>query len=382
MLSTMADTENHVGPTGIMGEWTTQVTAWATELRAAGRAQGTINLRTSHIRRLAAYLNPSDATDTIGPWDVTREHLIRWIATGGKGTHADWSLATMRSAAASARAFYTWAVKTKRITLDQHPAADMPRIRVPPPCPRPAPDDIITAGIHDTPDQEVALAIRIAAETGARREEVARIHSRDIEGNLLRIHGKGRRERLVPLNPGLLSVLRACGPGWIFPSPRCPGRHVTPEHLGKRVSEALGQDWSMHSLRHAFGTALGEAGVDIDVIRDLMGHSSTEITTTYVRRSMQLKRQVVAQVARRLVWVPPESNVRHIAGGAGVAVTAAAALLALDLGVISGQGSEVALRSAAHIAWHATRGFGVDPFPASVGTAKQARGCVPAPRQC
>lgn len=84
--------------------------------------------------------------------------------------------------------------------------------------------------------------IRIAAQTGLRRGELSRIHSTDLVEDLmgasLRITGKGDLVRLVPLLEDLAELLIGLGEGRAFPD-RTNG-HLSPAHVGKLVSAALG----------------------------------------------------------------------------------------------------------------------------------------------
>lgn len=312
--------------------WTQAIDDWACDLKLALRSPGTVYTRTCHLRRFAEHL--TDTNPDADPWTATYREITDWLLTDTQRAPN-----YQRSLTSSISSFYAWAARTRRIPADQNPALDLPTVHVPPGTPRPAPDDVVTSGIHDPIDPTVGFIVRLAAESGGRRAELAGIHRRDIEGrgDLLRLHGKGRKDRVVPLGPGIALEIRDrltansrlpwdTG-GWLFPSDRRPGRHITPGCIGKWVSAALGDGWTMHTLRHAFGTALAEDGVPLDVIRDLMGHSSTEITSWYVQRSMELKRQAVAHAAARLTWGPHQRHLRTIPGGRATAASAVAALL-------------------------------------------------------
>jgi integrase len=100
--------------------------------------------------------------------------------------------------------------------------------------------------------------------------------------------GKGRN---VPLTARAVEVLRR----WVTPEGglvfrRPDGRKLAGTLLGqqhKRVRELLHlpEDFVLHSLRHTFGSRLGEAGVDVFTIMRLMGHSTITISQRYVHPS-------------------------------------------------------------------------------------------------
>lgn len=107
--------------------------------------------------------------------------------------------------------------------------------------------------------------LRLAAEAGLRRAEVAQVPTRDvvdgIAGPQLTVRGKGGKTRVIPLSGSLADVLRAgvarhtrgASPsGWLFPN--VGGGHLTAGHVGKLVDRALPDGYTMHSLWHRFAT--------------------------------------------------------------------------------------------------------------------------------
>jgi integrase len=102
---------------------------------------------------------------------------------------------------------------------------------------------------------------------------------------------KGKKSRNVPLSERVQSVLRNCQPrqqGHVF-------RHANggplsetlldQQHARLRQVIKLPVDFVLHSLRHTFGTRLGEAGADAFTIMKLMGHSTVTVSQRYVHPS-------------------------------------------------------------------------------------------------
>jgi integrase len=197
------------------------------------------------------------------------------------------------------RSFYRWAVLTGRV--DENPAERLPVVRATQPKARPAADDDLAAALRRADDREL-LALRLAAELGMRRGEVAVVHSRDIierstNGPTLIVHGKGRQDREVPLTEALARTLRACGEGYVFPG-RDAG-HISPRYLGKLISALLPAGVTMHQLRHRFATLAYSVDRDVFAVQQLLGHASPMTTQRYVLVPHDAQRRLVEIVAAR-----------------------------------------------------------------------------------
>lgn len=252
----------------VSGEWLTAITAWEMYLRAASRPETTIYLRTYHLRRLAA--------DRAGstPWTVTFDDLLAWL-----GMHS-WAVETRRAYRASVRSFYGWGVLAGHLSTS--PAALLPPIRPPRGRPRPASDRFLAEAMCGADDRE-RLMLMLAGYAGLRRGEISRVHTGDLEEDIagwsLRVHGKGGHTRIVPLTGALALAIRSLPEGWAFPGPA--GGHLTPAHVGKLISRRLPTGWGAHTLRHRFATTLRSRDVQLDVIRELLGHARVETTLIY-----------------------------------------------------------------------------------------------------
>jgi integrase len=204
--------------------------------------------------------------------------LTHWL-----GAQA-WRPETLRSYGAALRGMYRWAHSEGRIAED--PAAGLPAVLVGRGLPRPAPEAVWRAAVGRAPAR-VALMLRCAAQAGLRRGEIARLCGADVsrapDGPVLLVHGKGRRDRVVPISDGLAAALTGAGPGWVFPSQT--GGHVSARWVGKLCSDALGDGFTLHSLRHRFGTVAYRGSRDLRAVQELLGHSTPVITQRYVQVS-------------------------------------------------------------------------------------------------
>lgn len=266
-------------------QWVGPVTEWSSALRAAGRAETTIKSRVEHLRWLARDHPHAD------PWSLTLGDLMQWC-----GRHA-WAKETRRAVRASLRGFFSWGH-----ALDYCPsnvAAGLPPIGPSQPRPRPTPDVAYRMALAAADERE-RLMLRLAAEMGLRRTEVAQIHSRDLmddfDGTSLRIFGKGAKERVVPLPPVLAAELRALPPGYAFPGDYGPG-HLSPRWVGRLVTRLLPDGQTMHGLRHRFGSRAYQVDRDLLVVQALLGHSSPTTTRTYVEIPNAALRRTVLEAA-------------------------------------------------------------------------------------
>jgi integrase len=225
-----------------------------------------------------------------------------------------WSIEHRKGVRTSLNQFFDWALQEG--IVEHNPAAKLPRIESPTPRPRPAPDDVWFDLIAAAPPRERLMAL-LAGEAGLRRAEVAALHSddliQDLLGSSLIIHGKGGRQRVVPLNSALASELRQLitRRGHLFPGIRkcdhhrgaCEG-HITPEWVGTVISNLMPPGWTMHKLRHRFAT-LGYAGTgNLRAVQEALGHASVATTQRYTAVSSRDVRSVseaAASVVRTVV---------------------------------------------------------------------------------
>ncbi|MDR1393611.1 MAG: tyrosine-type recombinase/integrase [Bifidobacteriaceae bacterium] len=264
----------------IPADWQLALDRWTLALRAAGRTQQTIHSRTDQLRRLARFLAPG------GPYAVTTVDLISWMGA------QTWALETRRSARAAVRAFYAWAAAAGYVNVS--PAAGLPAVKAAAPCPRPASEDAIAAALAAAGSRET-LVLRLAAEIGLRRAEIAQVHlkdlSRDLLGWSLLVHGKGGKDRLVPLTDGLADAIRlAAGRerGWAFHGD--DGGHLSPRWVGKLAARLLPDGVTLHMLRHRFASRAWDGSRDLLTIQRILGHASPATTQRYIAASDQAAR--------------------------------------------------------------------------------------------
>ncbi len=251
--------------------WREPLGAFDQFLLVQGRPDTTRQTRRQELARFARH--QADTT----PWEVTTAELLQYLAC-----QTSLSLETRRSRRASLRSFYAWAVAAGH--LEQSPAERLPTISAPRGLPRPIPDDELAAALSQAPPR-TALILRLAAEAGLRRAEIAQLHTRDVrtlEGRVvLLVHGKGARERTVPIPDSLAREIGRCESGYLFTSPT-PLGHLTPRTVGDLAAAALPKNRTLHSLRHRYATTAYRVSRDLFAVQRLLGHTSPAVTQRYV----------------------------------------------------------------------------------------------------
>jgi integrase/recombinase XerD len=135
--------------------------------------------------------------------------------------------------------------------------------------------------------------------TGSRASEVVGLRTADLhlDAGFLKCHGKGDKQRIVPLGRPAVNALRAYQEGlrpklvggkadvpWVFVSRG--GRALTREMLWVLVKKyvrraGVNAKASPHTLRHSFATHLLAGGADLRAVQELLGHASIQTTQRY-----------------------------------------------------------------------------------------------------
>jgi len=139
--------------------------------------------------------------------------------------------------------------------------------------------------------------------SGMRRAELAgvRLSDVDLAERTIKVTGKGNKERVVVINHAAAQAIEA----YLRVRPRSAdpclflgrsGRGLTPKHVWHifrtiyRIS-GIQKHASPHTLRHSFATHLVENGVDLETVRELLGHESLATTGIYLQLAMGHKRR-------------------------------------------------------------------------------------------
>lgn len=274
-------TNSGYGWSAIPEQWHSLVEDYLNHLVASGSPMTTVKLRKEHLARIARQLDPA------GPRDLTSTDLRNWFAT--ERVRRNWKTETHRSYRTTTVGFFTWAHTSGR--LAENVASELPSVKPEQVKPRPTPDRIWKAA-KLAADPRVMLMLRLAVELGLRRGEVARVHTNDVrdevDGARLLVHGKGARERVLPITDELADAICA-GPaghtpgapteGWLFPGTY--DGHLSPKWVGEICSKAIPGIWTLHTLRHRAATNALRGTKDIRAVQEFLGHASVATTQRY-----------------------------------------------------------------------------------------------------
>jgi len=212
-------------------------------------------------------------------------------------------------ALAAVRGLFRWAVREG--VLAASPASPVRTPKVPQRLPRhlrPAEVEAVleAAGEPSSPGDDGRLALRDRAliellyASGLRVGELVSLDWRDLDltARVLRVMGKGGKERMVPFGVPAAAALRAWLAAWEDVRSAAAAAEEEPVFLnarGGRLSDrsvrrvvdrcvqraALASGVHPHTLRHSFATHLLEAGADLRAIQELLGHASLSTTQKY-----------------------------------------------------------------------------------------------------
>lgn len=276
-------------------------------LLVTGYSAETIRARRQASRKFIAWIDERGIDD---PREITRaileryqRHLFYYRKTDG----GPLSVGMQVQYLAPLKTWFRWLSREHHILAN--PAADLDLPRQPKRLPRSTPtvqevEAILAQAEHDTPQglRDRAL-LEVLYATGLRRMELPGVEVYDVDlarGCLWVRHGKGGRERVVPLGE------RACA--WLdkYMTEARPqllaadtpalflsdyGEPIQPHQVADKVKrymrfagvEKIG---STHLLRHACATHMLEGGADIRFIQEMLGHASIETTEIYTHVSI------------------------------------------------------------------------------------------------
>lgn len=269
----------------------------AQDMLIRNMAQSTIDSYTYHARRFAAFIKkPLDAA-TVEDVRTFQLYLIQQKKV---------AYSSFNQAVCALRFLYTHSIKVT------WPVTMVPFGKRPKTLPIVLSRNEIDKLIQCTPNLKHRTFLMTLYSAGLRFSEGANLKIADIDSDRMMIrvaHGKGSKERLVPLSPRLLKELRIYWKKYrptelLFPgnSAKKTYADTTIQKAMKRSAERAGIKKRVypHVLRHSYATGLLEAGVDLLTISKLLGHASFLTTMIY----LHCRREHLHSVPSPLDWLP------------------------------------------------------------------------------
>lgn len=256
------------------------------------------NTVAAYKRDLERYLSSLEAQGVSEPDNITREHIeahVRELQDLGLAA------SSIERAVSAIKGFHRFMV-AERITT-QHPAADLPLPKKPERLP-----DVLSreqaAALCDQPFPQTGAGqrdhaiIEVLYGCGLRVSELCDLELSRVylDEGLLRVVGKGNKERIVPIVGSAARVLSDYIAHWRadLVSSKVPCSNVFLNHHGKRLSRQSvhaivakagavvgAKDLHPHTLRHSFATHMLEGGADLRIVQELLGHADISTTQLY-----------------------------------------------------------------------------------------------------
>jgi integrase/recombinase XerC len=244
--------------------------------------------------------------------EITASIVRTWLASLKENKYSPKSINRKIS---SLKAFFKYQLRLKKITVS--PVSTITSLKVNKRLPTfVAEKDIKVLLEHDFFRETFAgktdfLIFEILYQTGIRRSELINLRETDIDKSrgIIKVLGKGNKERMIPVNNNLLNLIgeyvsekqknfpelssdillvgkkgKTLGQKYVY--------NIVKKNLGK-VSTT--EKKSPHVLRHSFATHLTNNGAQINAVKELLGHSSLAATQIYTHNTIEKLKEVYKQ---------------------------------------------------------------------------------------
>lgn len=239
------------------------------------------------------------ARSAVPPLEAGHRDIRSYLAEMDR---AGASRRTMNRRLSSLRAFFRWAVSSGCVDVDPVCAIQGPKAArsLPHAIDRDAMDRLLAVYAED--DTPKGLRNRALLELlyacGLRVSEASGLRASDFDftSGLVKVYGKGAKERIVPLHATAVAALEAYqdrARSALLGQKDCPyffvssrGNRMSPDAIRRMFKQALaaaGLDATLspHAMRHSFATDLLEGGADLRSVQEMLGHTSLSTTQIY-----------------------------------------------------------------------------------------------------
>ena len=284
---------------------------WQRDAFASSLLAVSDNTRAAYRRDLAAFVEWADRLALDGPAAVDRKVLRRYVSFLSTRRYARRTIARK---AAALRRYFAWAARAGLVGADPSASLSVPagagRL------PRVLRDDELSV-LLDDPVATVAddpppirlrddAVLEVLYGSGLRVGELCGLRPDDLalDEGLVRVWGKGAKQRRVPLSAPAVAALAA----WLadgraqLVGPDTPddavllnraGHRLTPRDVRRIVDRRSSAPTHPHALRHTYATHLLDGGADLRAVQELLGHSDLATTQHYTHVSKERLRSVL-----------------------------------------------------------------------------------------
>jgi integrase/recombinase XerD len=235
----------------------------------------------------------------INLFDVTQNDIIDFLTNYFKNK----GVSSKTNSITSINNFYIYLVKDKRIDINPCENIDRPKMkkRLPDVLTINEVDKLLDIPLHTKEDYRDKAILEVLYATGIRISELTNLKIQDVDftNKVVKVFGKGSKERIVPINKYALkylgmyldirgSFLKGKLTDYIFLNSK--GEAISRESFGLELNkivkkQGLNKRVTPHMLRHSFATHMLNQGADLRSIQELLGHSDISTTTIYTHVS-------------------------------------------------------------------------------------------------
>lgn len=322
------DGEVHEAPDTPETPLPTEIAEFLTHLeKERDLSPNTVQAYRRDLREFSTWLAQSHGANGWDWNELTRTSIRGYMAHLTRRGLAKRSIARQLSAV---RSFYRWMHRDERVEVNPARAVGSPRLprTLPAYLDRTQADTLIRhaetrAQSLEFSDVRNLAMLELFYSSGLRLSEMRGIDLGDLDlvSQQVKVRGKGRKERIVPLGDHAQRAIRnylskrdallarlggvkagRLARGAVFLSER--GARISPRAIqhamvGLMSAVSEGADLTTHSLRHTFATHLVDAGADLRAVQELLGHASISTTQIYTHTSVERLKKVYRQAHPR-----------------------------------------------------------------------------------
>lgn len=283
------------------------ITSFVSYLRSVKKySEHTITGYQSDLRQYTTYTMDEYGVEAVSVSHIQiRSWVVALIEEGLTEKSINRKISTLRS-------FYNYLKRQQLVSTN--PMAKIVGPKVPKRLPQYVDKDKISLVLDDKPllDMDYAAArefliISLLYHTGMRRGELIglKVSDIDFQSSVIKVLGKGNKERLIPLSPIIVKELKEyliareeiATYGVLALILTEKGKPAYPKLIYNVVSRVLrkynaSEKVGPHVLRHTFATHLTAAGADLNAIKELLGHSSLAATQVYTHNSVERLKEI------------------------------------------------------------------------------------------
>jgi len=256
------------------------------KLRYKNYSERSINLYTSYLKKFLEIIDVKD------PYQIRTQQIIYFLET-----HQYSSTSQQNQYIGTLKLFakYILGKKDIHLTKIERPKSEKK-------LPRVIDGDFIKERLNKIENLKHKAILTLTYSVGLRVSEIVNLKIEDIDSKRMLIHiknAKGRKDRIVPLSPVVLNLLRDYFKQYRPKEYLFNGQSINQYSIGscqKIYKKYIENNGHIHTLRHSCATTLLEKGADLRLIQKILGHSSVKTTEIYTHVSNQLLGKVFLPV--------------------------------------------------------------------------------------